>query len=98
MHCALPGMLRAVAIGVVALGLAGCAQDVEREPAERRNEQALRSVPALAGTEIVKTETRGYTQPDTSSDRIVGWATYRALRVPAPETFRALTARVKAAL
>jgi hypothetical protein len=68
---------------VVAVGLlvTACAQDAEREPEERRNLAAMRTIPVPPGAVIVSTETFGEHAPDRSDGPIVAWPTVRALRL-----------------
>ncbi len=70
----------ALAVGLSAM-LAGCAKDAEREPEERRNLAALRTLPVPPGAVTVRTETFGEHAPDTSEGPIVGWPTVRELRL-----------------
>jgi hypothetical protein len=61
--------------------LTGCAKDAEREPEERRNLAALRTIPVPSGPVTVRTETFGEHAPDASEGPIVGWPTVRELRL-----------------
>ncbi|MDA0183026.1 hypothetical protein OJ997_22145 [Solirubrobacter phytolaccae] len=79
--------VRLVVVAALALAWAGCAQDAEREPAERRNLRALDAVPSPPGATMVRTQTLGHKAPDTSDGPIVGYSTRRLLRLarPTPE-------------
>jgi hypothetical protein len=66
---------------LLAIALAGCAEDAEREPAERRNLAALDTIAVPPGATVLRTETSGRHAPDTSEGPIVGWTTVRELRL-----------------
>jgi len=91
-------MRRAVLAIVLAVALAACAEDAEREPAERRNRAALDTIVLPPGAEVHRTETSGRHAPDTSDGPIVGWTTVRELRLAGGARAEQLVARERANL
>src|SRR3712207_1707997 len=75
-----------------------CSDDAEREPAERRNLAALKTIEVPGGPVALRTETIGQHRPDTSEGPIVGWKTTREYRLPRPRPATAVIDRATRAL
>ena len=91
--------MRALVLVVVLAGmLTGGCGDAEREPNERRNLAALRTIPLPPGSVTAGTETFGEHAPDTSEGPIVGWTTIRYVRLPRAEKSATVVARSRRAL
>ena len=88
--------MRGAALAIVlAVALAACAEDAEREPAERRNRAALETIVLPPGAEVHRTETSGRHAPDTSDGPIVGWTTVRELRLAGGARAEQVVARAR---
>jgi hypothetical protein len=87
--------MRGLLVVVLAAVVAACADDVEREPAERRNRAALDTIAVPPGAAVRRTETSGRHAPDTSDGPIVGWTTVRELRLANGDRAERVVARAR---
>jgi hypothetical protein len=88
--------MRGAALAIVlAVALAACAEDAEREPAERRNRAALETIALPPGAEVHRTETSGHHAPDTSKGPIIGWTTVREVRLAGGARAEQVVARAR---